>query len=175
MSQYGRCSHPPRPLCVGHDMRVDRSGIAHIVDPPAEKGLYGCSKVKCHHPGCHRSHSSGLHTRRRCLVRGLRGFGGAVIASVAVVAAGRDSSACTGAGRHRKAWEVRDGCGRICGGVGGLYGEGAPRGRATSCLDVTLGYELRQLSRTTRCKVKNTRRCLTEMWSCSRSELAQVN
>jgi hypothetical protein len=106
-------SHSPRPLCIRHDMRVDGSRIAHVIYPSPEESFYWCSEVKGHHSCCYGSHTSGLHTRRWGLVGCLRGFGGGGV--IGGIALERDSSARTGAGRHRISWVGSEVCGRMGG------------------------------------------------------------
>jgi hypothetical protein len=96
-------------------MWINRPRIAHIIYPAPEEGFYRCSEVKGDHSRCYGSHTSGLHTRRWGFVGCLRGIrGGGVLWGIAWEG---DSSAQTGAGRHRITWMVGEVCRRM--GVGG--------------------------------------------------------
>lgn len=113
MRQHGRRSHSPRPLRIRHDVWIDGPRIAHVIYPPAEEGLDWCSEVKGNHSRCHGAHTGSLDTCRWCLVGRLRGFGGRGV--IGGIASERDSSAETGAGRHRITWEVGESCRRMGG------------------------------------------------------------
>lgn len=112
MCKYSRRGHPPRPLGLRRDVRVDSPRIAHVVYPASEEGLYRGSEVEGHHTRCYRAHTSGLHSCCWSLIRLLRRVGGVIAAGPGL---GRhDSSVYTGAGRHRISWEVFGVC-SICG------------------------------------------------------------
>jgi len=131
MRQYGRRSHSPRPLRIRNNMRIYRPRIAHVIYSSPEKGFDWCSEVEGDHPRCHGSHTSGLHTRRWCLIGGLRGVGRSGRRVIGGIASERDSSARTGAGRHRIVLVVGEVCRRMGGVVRVLRWMRQPRGRVT--------------------------------------------
>jgi hypothetical protein len=94
---------------------IDGSCIAHVVNPPAEEGLDGCPEVECDHTRCYRPHTRRLHACCGSLVGCLRALGGAFSGRIF---GGSDSSAGTGAGCHRRAWDRA----KICRYIGGRRG-----------------------------------------------------
>jgi hypothetical protein len=116
MREHGGRGHSPRPLCARCDVRIDGSCIAHVVDAPAEEGLHRGAEVEGDHAGCHGAHARRLHSGCWGLVGVLAAIGRGIAAGA--IAAGRDSSAGTGAGRHCIAWERAN----VCGGTGGCRG-----------------------------------------------------
>jgi hypothetical protein len=124
MRKHRGRGHSPRPLCACGNVWIDGSCVAHVVDAPAEEGLHWGSEVEGDHAGCHRSHTRCLYSGRWGLVGGLSAIGSAVAAAARAIAVGRDSSAGTGAGRHRITWECSasavattgaEGAGSVCG------------------------------------------------------------
>lgn len=111
MRQHGRRCHSPRPFCFGRDVGVDGPRIAHVVDAATEESLHRCAEIEGDHAGCYRSHSRCLHAGRWSLVGLLRALRGAIAMGIA---AGNDSRAGTGAGRHCISWEGRTGGSCIC-------------------------------------------------------------
>ena len=131
MRQNRGRSHPPRPLRIRNNMWVYRPRIAHVVDSPPEKGFDWCSEIKGDHPRSYGPHTSGLHTRRWCFVGGLRGVGRGCRRVIGGIASERDSSARTGAGRHRIVLVVGEVCGSMGGVVRVLRWTRQPRGMVT--------------------------------------------
>ena len=131
MRQNRRRSHSPRPLCIRHHMWIYRPRIAHVVYSPPEKGFDWRSEVEGDHPRSHGSHTSGLHTRRWCLVGGLRGVGRSCRGVIGAIASEGDSSARTGAGRHRIVLVIGEVCRRMGGVLRVLRWMRQPRGMVT--------------------------------------------